>query len=111
MQPAVPVFLTSLDVGERRATRGRSREELLALRRDPENVADDIELRVRTAMFSAGASWTNIELTREAAEASRRHYIGLPANGAYVQWTVGSTGEGVTVRFTLPDSPTPATMV
>lgn len=40
-----------------------------------------------------------------AVEASGRHYVGLPVNGSFVQWTVTNRGEGVTLRFTLPDSP------
>ncbi len=38
-----------------------------------------------------------------AAEASDQKYIGLPSNGAYVQWIVNHTAEGVTLRFTMPD--------
>ncbi|MEI8340267.1 MAG: DUF2341 domain-containing protein [Verrucomicrobiota bacterium] len=43
-----------------------------------------------------------------ASEASNRQYIGLPVNGAFVQWTISQTGtgEGVTLRFTLPDNAT-----
>jgi len=44
--------------------------------------------------------------TQIAAEASNQAYVGLPASGAYVEWTLppGSNGgAGVTMRFTMPD--------
>ena len=41
---------------------------------------------------------------KTASEASNRHYLGLPVNGAYVQWTVTNVSDGVTLRFTLPDN-------
>lgn len=39
-----------------------------------------------------------------ASEASDRQYLGLPDPAAFVQWTVTNRGEGLTLRFTLPDS-------
>jgi len=59
--------------GQRQATERRTREELLALERDRENLSDRIELRIRTAMFRISASWTNIDLSREAAAASTKN--------------------------------------
>ncbi|UII24169.1 PKD domain-containing protein [Fulvivirga ligni] len=40
-----------------------------------------------------------------AAEASDQKYVGLPNNGAYVEWTVNQNANGVTMRFTMPDAP------
>lgn len=40
-----------------------------------------------------------------ASEASNQKYVGLPANGAFVSWPVAKTGDGITLRFTIPDSP------
>jgi outer membrane protein TolC len=59
--------------GRRQATRNRTSEQLLALQRERDNLAQQIELRVRTSMFSIAASWNNIELSREAALASRKN--------------------------------------
>ena len=39
-----------------------------------------------------------------ASEASNQHYINLPSAGSFVEWKVATTGDGVTLRFTLPDS-------
>ena len=41
-----------------------------------------------------------------ASEASRQSYVALPSNGSYIEWTIreGEGGEGVTMRFTMPDS-------
>jgi hypothetical protein len=39
-----------------------------------------------------------------ASEASDRQYVGLPTEAAYVEWTLTRAGDGVTLRFTLPDS-------
>lgn len=41
-----------------------------------------------------------------AAEASNQQYIGLPVNGAYVEWTVAEASNGVTLRFNMPDNAT-----
>ena len=59
--------------GQRKATRNRNQEQLLGLRRDRDELAQQVELRIRTSMFSIAASWNNIELSREAAEASRKN--------------------------------------
>lgn len=44
--------------------------------------------------------------TLTASEASGQKYVELPSNGSYLQWTVkpGQGGDGVTMRFTMPDS-------
>jgi outer membrane protein TolC len=59
--------------GQRRATTNRNQEQLLALQRDRDELAQQIELRIRTSMFSIAASWNNIELSREAALASQKN--------------------------------------
>jgi outer membrane protein TolC len=59
--------------GQRLATTRRTREELFGLRDEREDLAEQIELRVRVAMFRIGASWTNIDLSREAATASMKN--------------------------------------
>jgi hypothetical protein len=45
-----------------------------------------------------------------ASEASNQKYVGLPSNGAFVSWPVAKTGDGITLRFTIPDSPDGAGM-
>jgi outer membrane protein TolC len=59
--------------GQRKATRNRNQEQLLALQRDRDELSQQIELRIRKSMFSIAASWNNIELSREAAVASRKN--------------------------------------
>ncbi|KAJ1569338.1 hypothetical protein HK405_006485 [Cladochytrium tenue] len=41
-----------------------------------------------------------------ASEASEQSYISLPTVGSYAQWTIRAShgGDGVTMRFTMPDS-------
>ena len=39
-----------------------------------------------------------------ASQASKQSYVTLPGSGAYAEWTMKSTGRGVTMRFTLPDT-------
>ena len=39
-----------------------------------------------------------------ASQASKQCYVTLPNSGAYAEWTMKSTGRGVTMRFTLPDT-------
>ena len=39
-----------------------------------------------------------------AAEASDQKYVGLPNNGAYVEWNINNTANGITLRFTMPDA-------
>ncbi|MGG4107079.1 discoidin domain-containing protein [Paenibacillus lautus] len=42
-----------------------------------------------------------------ASEASGQRYVALPSNGSNLEWTVrpGEGGAGVTMRYTMPDSP------
>nr|5ZRU_A Chain A, Alpha-1,3-glucanase [Niallia circulans]5ZRU_C Chain C, Alpha-1,3-glucanase [Niallia circulans] len=48
----------------------------------------------------------NFDQALTASEASGQRYIALPSNGSYAQWTIrpGEGGDGVTMRFTMPDS-------
>lgn len=39
-----------------------------------------------------------------ATQASERSYIALPGAGSYAEWTAVRSGQGVTMRFTLPDA-------
>jgi hypothetical protein len=39
-----------------------------------------------------------------ASEASNQKYVSLPANGAYVEWTVSATAQAMDLRFTMPDN-------
>jgi outer membrane protein TolC len=59
--------------GQREAAKNRTREQFFALQRDRDELAQQIELRIRTSMFRVAASWNNIELSREAAQASRKN--------------------------------------
>jgi len=43
--------------------------------------------------------------TEIASEASNQKYVGLPTTGSYVSWPVSKSGDGITLRFTIPDSP------
>ena len=40
-----------------------------------------------------------------ASQASRQSYVSLPSNGSALEWTLKTKAKGVTVRFTMPDSP------
>lgn len=39
-----------------------------------------------------------------ASQASEQSYINLPSNGSYAEWTMSTTGDGITMRYTLPDT-------
>lgn len=59
------------------------------------------------AVLGGGASLvksTDWSLTNVASQASNQSYVTLPGNGAYAEWTMNSYGNGVVMRFTLPDS-------
>ena len=55
-----------------------------------------------TAVLHASPQFKQSDI---ASEASNQQYVGLPSNGAYVSWPVTTTGDGITLRFTMPDSP------
>ncbi|WP_158233400.1 Ig-like domain-containing protein [Reichenbachiella sp. 5M10] len=46
----------------------------------------------------------DFDQNKMASEASNQEYVGLPSNGAYVQFAMTETGRGVTMRFTMPDN-------
>lgn len=39
-----------------------------------------------------------------AGQASNQSYVNLPEDGAYAEWTMKTKGDGVTMRFTMPDT-------
>jgi hypothetical protein len=45
-----------------------------------------------------------IDKTNIASQASCQSYVELPSSGSYAEWTMETTGDGVTMRFTMPDS-------
>ncbi len=59
------------------------------------------------AVLGGGASLVKSDdwsLTNVASQASNQSYVTLPGSGAYAEWTMNSYGNGVVMRFTLPDS-------
>lgn len=50
------------------------------------------------------ASSKNFDRMNIASQASEQSYVRLPGKGAYAEWTMDTTGDGVTMRFTMPDS-------
>ena len=59
------------------------------------------------ATLGGGASIViseNHDQYNTASQASKQTYVKLPSSGAYLEWTMRTTGRGVTMRFTLPDS-------
>jgi uncharacterized protein YjdB len=49
---------------------------------------------------------TNFDLGKIGSEASNQKYVSLSLNGDYISWSVSKPGNGVTLRFTMPDAPT-----
>ncbi|PUA26772.1 MAG: hypothetical protein B0W54_23870 [Cellvibrio sp. 79] len=47
---------------------------------------------------------TNFDISQTASEASDQKFVNLPSQGSAVEWTANKPGDGVTLRFTLPDS-------
>ncbi|RYG08414.1 MAG: carbohydrate-binding protein, partial [Chitinophagaceae bacterium] len=47
---------------------------------------------------------TNFDIATTASEASEQKYINLPVPNSSIEWTVNTAGNGVTVRYTMPDS-------
>lgn len=61
----------------------------------------------QSARLDGGATLkatTTMNRNDVASQASNQSYIDLPGNGASAEWTMNSTGRGVTMRFTMPDS-------
>ena len=46
----------------------------------------------------------SMDQTKIESEASERIYVALPFQGSFVQWTIKEAENGMTIRFTLPDS-------
>ncbi len=44
------------------------------------------------------------ELDQIASQASNQSFVTLPEKGSYAEWTMKSKGNGVTMRFTMPDT-------
>lgn len=66
-------------------------------------------VRYDSAMATIGggavlATSNNMDRYNVASQASEHSYVRLPDNGSYAQWTAKSTGAGITMRFTMPDS-------
>lgn len=53
------------------------------------------------AKLNASYDW---DLEEIASQASNQSYVNLPSEGAYAEWTVDTRGNGVTMRFTMPDT-------
>ena len=59
------------------------------------------------ASLGGGASIVisqNHDQYNTASQASKQTYVKLPGSGAYAEWTMRTSGRGITMRFTLPDS-------
>ena len=54
------------------------------------------------ATLKTSPTWSRKEI---ASQASRQSYVDLPSNGSYAEWTMKGDANGVTLRFTMPDSP------
>lgn len=54
------------------------------------------------ATLKTSPTWSRTEI---ASQASRQSYVDLPSNGSYAEWTMKGDANGVTLRFTMPDSP------
>ncbi|WP_029501258.1 RICIN domain-containing protein, partial [Lachnoclostridium phytofermentans] len=50
------------------------------------------------------ATSTDWALTNVASQASNQSYVVLPSGGSYAEWRLNSSGNGVVMRFTLPDT-------
>ena len=53
------------------------------------------------AVIAKSDSYSNSSI---ATQASNQSYARLPKSGASVEWTMETSGDGVTMRFTMPDS-------
>lgn len=47
---------------------------------------------------------TNFDISTTASEASQQKFVNLPSAGSSVEFTVSTAGNGVTLRYTMPDS-------
>ena len=101
----------------------KSLEEKLGLSSDEKEVK--LELKDETVNTNVGAKMPYIRYSSEeaklgegatlitspdhsqeniASQGSNQSYIQLPKNGSYAEWTMHSVGNGITMRFTMPDS-------
>ena len=48
----------------------------------------------------------DFDITSPASEAIHQEYMKLPEKGAWMAWTIDKAANGLTVRFTMPDSET-----
>lgn len=46
----------------------------------------------------------DFDVLKTASEASNQRYVALKNNGDHVEWTVNQQADGITMRFTMPDS-------
>lgn len=53
------------------------------------------------AVLGTSESWEKDNLATQASEQS---YVRLPGSGSYAEWTMNTSGAGVTMRFTMPDT-------
>lgn len=63
----------------------------------------------KDAQYGNGAmvlSSPDFNIYQIASNASNQEYINLPNKGSYLQWTINKPGNGLTIRFTLPDNET-----
>ena len=54
------------------------------------------------ATLVKSANWKRTDI---ATQASKQSYIELPSNGLDAEWTMKTNANGVTLRFTMPDTP------
>ncbi len=62
------------------------------------------EADVATLTSSQVLQTTNFDIKTTASEASQQKFVNLPNVGSAVEWTVSTPGNGVTMRYTMPDS-------
>lgn len=46
----------------------------------------------------------NWALEEIASQASNQSYVSLPDDGSYAEWTMNTAGDGIVMRFTMPDT-------
>ncbi len=62
------------------------------------------EADVATLASAQVLQTTNFDISTTASEASQQKFVTLPSAGSSVEWTVSTPGNGVTMRYTMPDS-------
>jgi hypothetical protein len=61
--------------------------------------AEDAQLSGNAVLYHS----TEYRQEEIASEASNQQYVGLPDNNAALSWTLQHAGNGITIRFTMPD--------